>query len=736
MKINRLVLAITVATALVAQQARAQQTIVNSVDARIQGGTLANTANLASAGSTPGYLEIKSGSSLSSGSRKSYFQFNVGSTPNTNANAIFTLVFPTITPNSQSQRVQLYALNQAYAGGFNPATMTWNNAQANNTNDNSAILTDPSTNTYTATPLVSVVLPTADSTHTTYTFTLQAGTNSTSWGNFIKSGNVTLALTGIPDSALNGNGPIRSPTNVSTLTFNTQVGGGPMPSISPCTNVSTYPTYNSPTNYFTVSPSGLTPTATSDNQAVVADADIHIEGSGANWKVYAVGGTTAGTANIVLTVTDGSGNPANANFKVTVNPVQPFFSSNPPDTNTLTGIALTVPFAVYEPTSNADNITIWATSLNTNLVADSGLSTAKVPGTGGTNRTVTITPLAGTNGIAPIALWASDGLSSNRTAFAVVVRPSPKIAFIDNFSYTTNLTSLGSPTLVDNVGSLYLASGGFWRIRGGATGNSLQVSSGQALVGASTTPTSATPMSLIAPLVGGPFLGNNDWIIYTSFKATWTAVPQNSGTMVHLYDPNSSGTVGLLARLSTSVSNSVAGQFRVRIESGENSAPNTNLVEFPTDLSVGTTYNIVTKYVVDATKTTLWVDTGTITEGTSTEVVSVDNNHTVRPVYDVGLRQGTDTGPLLIDDLKVTVVVRPSFASVTRSGSSVIILFNAGVNDSTSDFIVNGTAALPTPLAPLSATITSLGGGLFQATVAAVGFQGYYQLERKPMVFP
>jgi hypothetical protein len=733
MKTNLLVLSITAATVLAAMhQGRADQVVVNSVDARIAGGTLANTANLAAAGPIVvntttyyGYLEIKAGGSLTSSSKKSYFQFNVGSNLNTNANATFTLVFPTMAPASQIQRVQLWALNQAYAGGFNPTTMTWLNAQANNTNDNSAMLIDP-TNTYTATALVSALLPTADASHLNYTFTLQAGTNSTSWGNFVKNGNVTLVLTGIPDSTYNSGGPIRSPTNASTLTFQTPIGGGPMPSISACTNVATYPTVNSPTNYFTVSGSGLAlpPYANSDNPAVVADGDIHIEGSGANWKVYAVGGATVGTANIVVTVTDGSGNPANANFKVTVNPVQPSFSSSPPDTNTLTGVALTVPFAVYEPTSNADNITIWATSLNTNLVADAGLSTAKVPGTGGTNRTLTITPLAGTNGIAPIALWASDGVSSNRTAFAVQVRPSTSVVFFDAFAYTTNLTSGGNATITNDIGRLDYESGSFWKIRNGSTPH-IFVISGQAQV---TYPaTATTPESLIAGLVGGPYAPGKGTVLFTKFRATWTAAlpSTNSTSIVSLYDETAGSTAGLRGRLSTT---NTASGFRVRIQNSEGGL----YTEFPQELNVGTTYTIWLKYDLDGAETRLWVDP--VSEASP----SVLNTDTApgRTMYDVSLRQATDTGPVLIDDLLVTITNRPilspviTLLSVSNAVPHQTISFTGDTNDPSAAFTVWHASDVSGPWSDSVAGLNTLAPGSFRATVNDTNTMKFYRVKR------
>jgi hypothetical protein len=73
--------------------------------------------------------------------------------------------------------------------------------------------------------------------------------------------------------------------------------------------------------------------------------------------------------------------------------------------------------------------------------------------------------------------------------------------------------------------------------------------------------------------------------------------------------------------------------------------------------------------------------------------------------------------------------------SISLVGGNAQIVFTAGVNDTPSNFGVNGTTNLTTPFTATSATITSLGGGVFKAALPVSGNQGFYQAARQPFVF-
>ena len=212
------------------------------------GGAFTNTNSITFTLST-GNLEVKSGSSLGTagGVRKSYFKFNVPANMNTNANLVFTF---TLATGSQNQRIQLWGLNQPYTN-FNPALITWTNAQANNV-ANSNLLTSGG---LTATLLsVSNVITTGAA--VTRQVTVEGGPNG--WGRVLQTSDntIVLTLTGLFDSLYNSGSPIRIATNSGTLTFHTLTTGG-APSISSITDFSVGDPFSgattATTNFFTVS---------------------------------------------------------------------------------------------------------------------------------------------------------------------------------------------------------------------------------------------------------------------------------------------------------------------------------------------------------------------------------------------------------------------------------------------------------------------------------------------------
>jgi len=69
------------------------------------------------------------------------------------------------------------------------------------------------------------------------------------------------------------------------------------------------------------------------------------------------------------------------------------------------------------------------------------------------------------------------------------------------------------------------------------------------------------------------------------------------------------------------------------------------------------------------------------------------------------------------------------------AGGSVQIDFTAGATDSISSFGVLATPNLNSPFAPVSAMISSLGGGAFSATLPASGGQEFYRVFRQPFNF-
>ena len=167
-----------------------------SAEAFIRGGVNAPTNQDEIA---TGHLPVKYSANLDF-SRKTYFQFDLsGLSVNVNTSATFTVT----TAESRAYRVQLWGLSQSYPG-FN-ANITWNSAQANNTNSNDLLISGPST----ASSIVASYIFPAQSPRA-YAFTIP---NS---GNFIASNRVTLAFSGLDDPT-NDSGGLRLALNSAQL---------------------------------------------------------------------------------------------------------------------------------------------------------------------------------------------------------------------------------------------------------------------------------------------------------------------------------------------------------------------------------------------------------------------------------------------------------------------------------------------------------------------------------------
>ena len=162
------------------------ESILVSTEATVQSGSVAGS-NIDE--TTAGYIHVKFHAALTA-ARKAYFQFNlVGQTPDLESPATFSISFL----NTYQQRIQLWGLNQPYAA-FSP-DITWNNAQANDTNSNSLLTSGPSSATAIG---GSALVPTSGT--LPFTFTLPR------LGDFVFGNRLTLALSGVDDPANNAAG--------------------------------------------------------------------------------------------------------------------------------------------------------------------------------------------------------------------------------------------------------------------------------------------------------------------------------------------------------------------------------------------------------------------------------------------------------------------------------------------------------------------------------------------------
>ena len=198
-----------------------------------------------------------------------------------------------------------------------------------------------------------------------------------------------------------------------------------LPTISPIADVIT--NEDTPTGplAFTLSDidtplDSLVVTATSNNQALVPNANIVLAGTGANRTVNVTPALNVhgGPVTITVTVNDGPSSVTET-FDVTVTPVndRPTISAIADVTifeDTSTG---PISFTIGDVDTPVDALTVTATSNNQALVPDANIVLA---GTGA-NRTVTVTPAANANGLVTITLTVSDVSASVTETFSVTV---------------------------------------------------------------------------------------------------------------------------------------------------------------------------------------------------------------------------------------------------------------------------------------------------------------------------
>jgi hypothetical protein len=128
-----------------------------------------------------------------------------------------------------------------------------------------------------------------------------------------------------------------------------------------------------------------------------------------------------GTATITVTVNDGgaSNNLVTRSFMVVVN--QLTISAIP---NCVIGVGThtqALPFTISDGETPAANLSLSGSSSNLALVQNADIVFAG----SNTNRTVTVTPIAGQSGQANITVNVSDGLATNFTTFKLSVKPGP-----------------------------------------------------------------------------------------------------------------------------------------------------------------------------------------------------------------------------------------------------------------------------------------------------------------------
>jgi hypothetical protein len=201
----------------------------------------------------------------------------------------------------------------------------------------------------------------------------------------------------------------------------------------------------------------LTVTATSSHPDLIPNPTVNYTSPDTTGTLtFTPAALAFGTATITVTVNDGgaNNNTASRSFTVTVNAVNqaPTISTISDQTTAQDTPTAPIPFTVWDVETVASNLTLCASCANTALIATNNI----VFGGSDSNRTVTLTPLAGQNGDADITIMVSDGTATASTTFRLTVaasRPTPNTP--PTISPIANLTinqSTATPPLPFTVG--------------------------------------------------------------------------------------------------------------------------------------------------------------------------------------------------------------------------------------------------------------------------------------------
>ncbi len=341
---------------------------------------------------------------------------------------------------------------------------------------------------------------------------------------------------------------------------------------------------------------------------------------------------------MLVTVVDGNGNSTVQSFLLTVGPnnAAPVFGGLI-TTNMLTNSTLVIPFTVTDDHTPASALTVTPTSGTSSLIPADG--THLVVTGSGTNRTLTITPVPGQTGAAPITLSSTDGdgLTGTKT-FTVEVRPTTNVVLIDNFAY-------------DTAGSIVIESGNFWQTHSGTSGQ-LQVGNGVATIDGKN-----NSEDVNAPLFGAPYPTNieDNVTLYATYTLNVTALPDATGAYITHFKDNT--TFGFLGRVFISTNNAALGDYRVGV--GNSTVSSNTTAQVPMDLQLNSTYTVVVRIHLTDGFCTIWVNPTSESAGGVTDTTVVTN---LAPIYQYAFRESTSTeGTADVSNFKVGT----SFTAVT-----------------------------------------------------------------------
>jgi hypothetical protein len=313
-----------------------------------------------------------------------------------------------------------------------------------------------------------------------------------------------------------------------------------------------------------------------------------------------------------------------------------------------------ISFTIGDLESAPEDLDVIVSSSNPAVVPESGATL----GGSGANRILTIIPAPNQTGNSVITITVSDLQLNTSRSFNVMVVPSAGVVLWEPFDYPDGAVTTNSAGLWNNHSGIF----GQANVAGGV----LQLTGSEA-------------EDVNARLIGSPYATNGGAVLYASMKVTYTAFP-GAEYFAHYRETGGS----FRARIFGTVSNVTSGSFRMGIA---NTLPATGGTVVERDLSLNTTYLVVTRYDVRSGVSTLWLDPSAESDAgvTATDPVEPD------PIVSFAFRQSNATGgigDLTVNDLKIGLsfadVVPGAFETrltITRTVTGVEVSWPAAATD-------------------------------------------------------
>ncbi|MEY2411142.1 MAG: large repetitive protein [Verrucomicrobiota bacterium] len=446
----------------------------------------------------------------------------------------------------------------------------------------------------------------------------------------------------------------------------------------------------------------LTLSAVSSNPAVVPDAGVvfaNTSGDSNRTVTVTPAGGQQGVSEITVQVTDGDNNSTTRKFLVIVGaPTISTFTNlvTPKDTATAA-----IPFTVGD--AEGDSLTLSAASTNETVVPVSGI----VFGGSGANRTITITPAAGANGLSRVTVFVSDGFNTASNSFVITVFPSFHVVLCDGFDYPD-----GVLTTVSSI----------WGSHSGTPGE-VRVTGGKILISSTNTEDVSATFTNPPSFTAVSFLPSEGWILYSRFTVNFLVRPTGSGGDYFAHFRNSGTGSSFGGKVFAATNGAAPGKLRLGVSNSANAPAN---VVFPQDLDLGTTYTVVTRYNVGMGLTTLWLNP----TSESSQSITASDGAFPFTTETYSFRESGGIGTMTIDDVKVStsfsdlVSVAPSL-TISAVGNNVTISWPS----SASGYVLRYTDTLPLGWADFSDQGT-VQGNVKVVTLSGVTGNRFFELQK------